>query len=505
MLIGLDVGRSGARALAIDKSGAVLASAWAGYGTSSPRPGWAEQNPRDWWAAVEDVLGRVVAAARPQDGEVTAIGLSGQMGGAVFLDRRGEVIRPALVEGDLRSQRQCDAIGALLGAERVAEIAGSAPTTDSQAVKILWLRDVEPVQYRHVRRVLLPKDYVRLRLTGELATDVSDASGTLLLDLQRRAWSDVMLGALGIPPDWLPAVSESAVITGGLRPSVATGLGLPAGLPIAAGAGDNAAAAIGTGIVRNGPIRSSIGTSGAMFAHRDGPEPDASGRLHTCCSAVPGRYHMMALTLSAGASLRWWRDLLGGAEGYEDLDALAETAPAGADGLFFLPYMSGERTPHLNPAARGAFVGLRAHHTRAHLTRALMEGVIFSLRDGLELMRDLGVSPERVRATGGGARSSVWRQMQADVFDLPVESTADEGPAMGAALLAGVAAGAYRDVHEASDQALRLADVIEPDPARAARYGQLMHTFRALYSATQQTSALSGQRAVGATVSPGAR
>jgi xylulokinase len=420
------------------------------------------------------------------------------MHGSVFLNQACDVIRPAILWNDQRTAAQCDEITTRVGADRLLAITGNVALTGFQAPKILWLRDVEPVQYRHVRRVLLPKDYVRLRLTGELATDVSDASGTLLLDLKARAWSREILDALGIPGEWLPSVSESATITGGLRPSVAAELGLPAGLPVAAGAGDNAAAAIATGIVRRGLVSSSIGTSGVLFAHREGPEPDPTGRLQAFCSAVPGRYHLMAVTLSAGGSLRWWRNLLGGAVDYEELASIAETAPVGAEGLFFLPYLSGERTPHLNPDARGAFIGLRSHHTRAHLTRAVMEGVIFSLRDGLDVMRQLGVDVTRVRATGGGARSRAWRQMQADIFDLPVESMAtDEGPAYGAALLAGVAAGVYRDVQEACDRIVHTGEVIEPDRERVSKYAQLLHTFRALYPATQPARGLPTAAPVG--------
>ena len=483
MLLGLDVGTTGARAVAIDEAGNVIASAIAQYPLRSPRPGWTEQNPEDWWQATRLVLRRVASEA---GGEITALGLTGQMQGSVFLNQAGDVIRPALLWNDRRTALQCQQITERVGAERLIAITGNPAFTAFQAPKILWLRDVEPVQYRHVRRVLLPKDYVRLRLTGELSTDVTDASGTLLLDLKARLWSGEILDALGIPAEWLPSISESATITGGLRPSVAADLGLPAGLPVAAGAGDNAAAAIATGIVRSGLISSSIGTSAALFAHRDGPEPDPSGRLHAFCSAVPGRYHLMAVTLSAGGALRWWRDLLGGGMNYEQLASLAEAAPIGADGLFFLPYLSGDGTLHLNPQARGAFIGLRAHHTRAHLTRALMEGVIFSLRDGLDVMRDLGIDVQRVRATGGGARSRAWRQMQADIFNLPLEGvSADEGPAIGAALLAGVAAGVYQDAQEACDRAVQTGDVIEPAPERASKYGQLVHTFRTLYAATQ--------------------
>lgn len=486
MLLGLDVGTTGARALAIDEDGRVIASAAVDYPLLTPRPGWTEQNPDDWWQASKQVLSRVSAEA---GGEITALGLTGQMHGAVFLDGACDVIRPAILWNDQRTATQCDEITMRVGAERLIAITGNPALTAFLAPKILWLRDVEPVQYGHLRHLLLPKDYVRLRLTGELATDVSDASGTLLFDLKARAWSGEILDALGISPEWLPSLTESPTISGGLRPSVAAELGLPAGLPVAAGAGDNAAAAIATGIVRAGLISSSIGSSGVLFADRDRPQSDPSGRLHAFCSAVPGRYHLMAVTLSAGGSLRWWRDLLGGETNYEQLATLAETAAVGSDGLFFLPYLSGERTPHLNPDARGAFVGLRAHHTRAHLTRALMEGVIFSLGEGLDAMREMGVGVRQVRATGGGARSRLWLQMQADIFNLPVEAMASgEGPALGTALLAGVATAVYRDVPEACDRTLGPGAIIEPDRGSAERYARLRHTFRALYPATQPAS-----------------
>ncbi len=478
MLIGLDVGRTGARALAIDDSGAVLSSAWAGYGTASPRPGWAEQDPSDWWAAAETVVRRVVSEVRGQAGEVAALGLSGQMGGAVFVDRRGEVIRPALVEGDWRSRPQCEAIAAIIGAKRVAETAGSAATTDSQASKILWLRDVEPVQYRHVRRVLLPKDYVRLRLTGEVTTDVSDASGTLLLDLQRRAWSDLVLNALGIAPDWLPSISESATITGALRPSVATGLGLPAGLPVAAGAGDVAAAAIGAGVVASGLISSSIDGGGRLVAHREEYAADPSGLLRILCSAVPGQYLEVASTPAAGRALDWWSDVLGGVAGGE-LVVSAEAIAPGADGLFFLPSFNIEGT------SRGAFIGLRAHHRRGHLTRALMEGVVFSLREGMDLLRARASDVRRVTAVGSGAHPALWCQLEADMFNLPVETTVvGAAAALGAALLAGVAGGVFPDMASACKAAVRVDQVFEPDADRVARYGHIVHTARALALAT---------------------
>lgn len=480
-LIGLDVGTSGARALAVDESGSVIASAAAEYPLLMPRPGWTEQDPLDWWNASREVLRRVVAEG---GGPIQAIGLTGQMHGSVFLDERNEVIRPALLWNDQRTAAQCDVITERIGRERLIAITGNPALTGFQAPKVLWLRDVEPVQYAHVRHLLLPKDYLRLRLTGELATDASDASGTLLLDVGRRDWSRQILAALEIPAEWLPRVYESPEITGELIPAVATELGLPPGTPVVAGAGDNAAAAIGTGIVTSGLISSSIGSSGVLFAHADMLAIDPSGRLHAFCHAVPQQYHLMAVTLAAGDSLRWWRNILGGSLSYDELGALAEGSPPGAGGMFFLPYLSGERTPHLDPDARGAFVGLRAHHTRADLTRAVMEGVVFSLRDGLEIMRGLGLEIRVARATGGGARSPFWRQLQADILNLPMQRTvADEGPAYGAALLAGVGVGAFQDMREAS-ATVRLADnVNEPIPENVRRYESIYPTYRQLYPA----------------------
>jgi xylulokinase len=409
------------------------------------------------------------------------------MHGSVFLDGAGQVIRPALLWNDQRTAYHSRLISERLGAERLVEITGNPALTGFQAPKILWLRDTEPVQYGHVRHVLLPKDYIRFRLSGEFMTDASDASGTLLLDVRRRQWSGQILAALEIPSAWLPRVLESPEIGGTVTPSIAEDLGLPANLPLAAGAGDNAAAAIGTGIVSSGLISSSIGSSGVLFAHSEQLAIDPSGRLHAFCHSVPYTYHLMAVTLAAGASLRWWRDVLGQQMTYDEMAELAASAPAGCDGVVFIPYLSGERTPHLDPMARGAFVGLRAHHTRAHLTRAVMEGVVYSLRDGLQIMRELGLDIRVARATGGGARSLLWRQLQADIFNLPIQRMqADEGPAYGAALLAGVAAGLFRDVPEAASVVRLAQDVTTPDPERARQYQERYEIFRRLYPALHQ-------------------
>lgn len=481
VLVGLDVGTSGTRAVAVNAAGAVLAEATSLYEPDSPRPGWSEQRPEDWWQAAKEVLAAVADSAGD---EIVGLGLAGQMHGSVFLDSAGEVIRPALLWNDQRTEHDCAAITERVGAERLLELAGNPALTGFQAPKILWLRRQEPEAYARLATVLLPKDYVRLRLTGERATDASDASGTLLLNVRARSWSDEILDALAIPREWLPEVYEGTEVTATVRDAVADELGLPRGLPVAAGGGDNAAAAVGVGVVRERLISSSIGTSGVLFAHRDSFAPDPSGQVHAFCHAVPGAYHLMAVTLSAGGSLNWWRERFGGPADFEALVAEAAEVEPGAEGLLFLPYLTGERSPHLDPRARGAFVGLTARHGRAQLTRAVMEGVVLSMRAGLEVMRALGTAVDDVRATGGGARSPLWLQLQADIYGLPIRRTAvDEGPAYGAALLAGVASGVFADI-EAASASVRLRELItEPDPERTRRYDELYAIFASLYPA----------------------
>ena len=482
VLVGLDVGTSGARAVAVDEAGNVVAEASSEYPLRSPRPGWTEQDPADWWQGAKTALGRVAAEV---GGDVAGIGLTGQMHGSVFLDSADRVIRPALLWNDQRTEKQCEEITQAVGAERLIRISGNPALTGFQAPKVVWLREEEPENFARVAKVLLPKDYVRLLLTGEYASDASDASGTLFLDVEGRDWSGEILAALEVPPEWMPKVHEGPENTGGLRQEVADELGLPSGIPVAAGGGDNAAAAVGTGIVAPGLLGSSVGTSGVLFAPSEGFTPDPSGRLHAFCHAVPGAYHLMAVTLSAGGSLSWWRDVVGG--DFDELVGAASEVQPGSEGLVFLPYLSGERTPHLDPGARGAFFGLTARHTEAHMTRAVMEGVVFSLRDGLEIMRGLGVPVEDVRATGGGARSALWRGLQADVYGEPIRRTAaDEGPAYGAALLAGVAAGTYRDVEETSSVVSLRDEVTAPDPKRARAYDEYYEVYRSLYPATSE-------------------
>lgn len=477
-MLGLDIGTTGARAVAVDESGRLRASASAQFELSMPRPGWAEQDPGLWWQASRQVLGEVAAAC---EGEVVGLGLGGQMHGSVFLDSSGEVIRPALLWNDQRTLRQCEEITEAIGAARLLEVAGNPALTGFQAPKILWLREEEPEAYARVRHVLLPKDYVRYLLAGELATDVSDASGTLLLDVRRRDWSGELLAALGLPAEWFPEVFESTNEAGRVGSSVARELGLPAELPVAAGAGDNAAAAVGIGVIREGIASSSIGTSGVLFAHCDAFTPDPLGRIHAFGHAVPSAYHVMGVTLAAGASLAWWRSVLADGSSYDDLAKLAAEVPPGSEGLVFLPYLFGERSPHLDPQARGAFVGLSARHTKGHLTRAVMEGVVFSLRQSLDIVRELGVPIEEIRAIGGGAKSPVWLQLQADIYGVPVKKmTVDEGPAYGAALLAGVAAGVFTDVADAC-RSVKVSHVVEPNPQVVQVYEDVYAAYRELY------------------------
>ncbi|MGC4105291.1 MAG: xylulokinase [Thermomicrobiales bacterium] len=482
--VGLDIGTSGARAIIVDERGGVVASGSATVPISHPRPLWSEQNPLDWWDGAQGALREALAAAGPAiTSEIVGIGLTGQMHGAVFLDGADQPIRPAMLWNDGRTAAQCAEIERVVGSERLLAIAGNPALTGFQAPKVLWLRDHEPDAYARLRRLLLPKDYIRLRLTGDAATDASDASGTLLLDLATRDWSPEIVDALGFSMEWLPTVHEGPDVTGTLLPEVAAALGLPAGLPVVAGGGDNAAAAVGTGIVREGFVSASVGTSGVIFAHSDAFRPDPSGRLHAFCHAVPGKYHLMGVTLSAGGSFQWWRDLLGDGADFGALADAASAVPAGAEGLLFLPYLSGERTPHRDPLARGTFFGLTTRHAQAHLTRAVMEGVVFSLRESIAIMQELGIRIDHVRATGGGAKHPLWIALQADIFGLPVYRTqADEGPALGAALLAGVGAGVFADVDAASASVAVEEPGRLPTPALAARYDALSPLYRDLYT-----------------------
>jgi xylulokinase len=468
VLVGLDVGTTSVKALAISPDGDVLARAEEEYSLSTPAPGWVEQDPDDWWRASEAALAAV--GAESADG----IGLSGQMHGLVAVDEAKRVVRPAILWNDQRTAAECVEIEERIGLERLIALTGNRALTGFTAPKLLWLRKHEPEAYGRIRHVLLPKDYVRLRLTGEHAIDVADASGTLLFDVARRRWSEEVLDALEIPSDWLPRALESPEISGQTRD----------GTPVAAGAGDQAAGALGVGIDRPGPISVVLGTSGVVFAALPAFHADPEARVHAFCHAVPGGWHAMGVMLSAAGSLRWLMDAFAPATPYDELVAEADQVGPGADGVLFLPYLSGERTPHADPNARAAFVGLALAHRRGALARAVLEGVAYGLRDSLELLRELGVRPELGRASGGGARSPLWIEIVASVLGLPLELTAvEEGGAYGAALLGGVAAGVFADIHEAVATCVRARERLEPNDAWRDAYEAGYARYRALYPA----------------------
>jgi xylulokinase len=488
--LGIDVGTGGTRAVVLDMEGRVVASATVEHQPfASPQVGWAEQDARDWWrasvAAVREVLSQ--GAVRAED--VEAVGLSGQMHGAVLLDKRDEVLRPSIIWCDQRTEAQCRALTDKIGPARLIELTCNPALTGFTLPKMMWVREHEPDVWRRVRSVLLPKDYVRLQLTDEKATDVADASGTLLFDVARRDWSREMMDAASIDERLLPRAYESHEITGSITAVAAEATGLRAGTPVVAGAGDQAAGAVGMGIVRAGTVSATIGTSGVVFAVTEQPSLDAGGRVHTFCHAIPGRWHVMGVTQAAGLSLRWFRDQFGagpenGRDPYERLTEEAASVAPGAGGALWTPYLMGERTPHLDPHARASLVGLTASHTRAHIIRAILEGVAFSLRDTFEIFKEMNVPVETVRLGGGAARSALWRQIQADVYGREVTTVeAEEGAAYGAALLAGVGSGAWPTVDAACDSVVRVASVISPQPSAVEIMDQQYKAYRALYPA----------------------
>ena len=497
-LLGIDIGTSATKIIAIDEGGKLVATASAHYPISHPQPLWAEQNPAHWWDAVAACCRQIVAQIGNDD--IAAIGLSGQMHGLVMLDQNGAVLRDAMLWNDGRTQQQCDEITEIVGLETLISETANPALTGFTAPKILWVRQHQPEIYARTHKVLLPKDYVRYELTGEFATEVSDASGTLLLNVPRRQWSHVVCDKLKIDLNLLPRVYESHEISGQISARAAQMTGLKAGTPVVGGGGDQAAGAVGNGIVQSGILSVTTGTSGVVFAFADTPTVDPQLRVHTFCHAVPNKWHVMGVMLSAGGSLRWYRDTLARSEksvaahmnidAYELIAREAETVAPGAEGLLFLPYLSGERTPHPDPLARGAFVGLTVRHTKAHMARAVLEGVSYGLRDSLEIMKSMGVSIGNVRASGGGAKSSVWRQIQADIFGFPLSTIAiDEGPSLGAALLAGVGAGIYDSVEEACSAVVKVsrgASVIEEN---ARVYDEYYRVYGELYPALKSTFA----------------
>jgi len=492
--LGIDVGTGGSRAVLIDHHGQIIAAKTVEHEAfASPQTGWAEQDPRDWWRASASAIRAVVEDDKVNVDEIAGVGLSGQMHGSVLLDERDEVLRPALIWCDQRTELQCQRLTNEIGASRLIELTCNPALTGFTLPKLLWVRDNEPEIWSQVRSVLLPKDYVRLRLTGAKATDVADASGTLLLDVSKRRWSTEMMAAAAIDEKILPRVYESQAITGVLSDTAAAEVGLRSGIPVVAGAGDQAAGAVGVGIVQPGSVSATIGTSGVVFAATNQPALDPKGRVHTFCHAIPARWHVMGVTQGAGLSLRWFKDQFGVIDGdgdpYEYLISEAAAVPPGANGLLWAPYLMGERTPHLDPNARAALVGITASHTRAHVVRAILEGVAFSLRDSFETLKEMGVPAQNVRLAGGGARSALWRQIQADIYGQPVEIVeAEEGAAYGVALLAGVGTKAWSSVDEACLSVVKTKARIAPDIKSAELMDRQYKAFQALYPALRSVS-----------------
>jgi xylulokinase len=488
--LGIDVGTGGTRALIIDEKGRVAGSATEEHEAfSSPKIGWAEQKPEDWWRACGIAVRKALADAHLSGDRIDCVGFSGQMHGAVMLDAADAVVRPALIWCDVRTEKQCLDITKKIGADRLIQLTCNPALPNFTLTKFLWVRENEPENWRRVRSVMLPKDYVRFKMTGERAIDVADASGTLLLDVVGRCWSSAVLKAAEIDEAMLPKLYESQNVCGKVTEAGAAATGLKPGTPVVAGAGDQAAGATGMGIVTPGAVSATIGTSGVVFAATDKPSLDVRGRLHTFCHAVPDRWHVMGVTQAAGLSLRWFRDQFGpgvddGRDPYERLTAEAAQVPPCADGLLWAPYLMGERTPHLDPNARGGLIGLTASHTRGHVVRAILEGVAFSLKDTFTLFAEMGVPVNKIRLGGGGARSALWRQIQADIYGHEVEIVeAEEGAAYGAAILAGVGAKRWNSVDAACEEVVRVAAIVKPQPAAVEHLAERYKAFRCMYEA----------------------
>jgi xylulokinase len=491
--LGIDIGTSGTKTLAIDEKGTILGSASAEYPCAHPHPGWSEQDPSLWWEATRQTIQAVLSQGKFKPADVAGVGLSGQMHGSVFLDESGAVIRPALLWNDQRTAEECREIEERAGGrEALVRMVANPALTGFTAPKLLWVRNHEPKNWERVRQVLLPKDYIRYRLTGNFATEVSDASGTLMLDVANRRWSHDLLGKLQIDPALLPPCFESPEVSGKVSASGSQATGLPPGTRVVGGGGDQPAGAVGNGIVRQGVVSATMGTSGVVFAHADQLGFDPLGRLQRGCHAVPGAWHVMGVVLSAGGSFQWFRNELGKAEvalakeqgidPYYLLTAEAALAGPGAEGLFFLPYLTGERTPHFDPDAKGGWIGLTVRHGRPHMIRALLEGATFAMRDSLELIREMGVAINQIRVSGGGARNPLWRQLQADIYGGDVHTlNSSEGPAFGVALLAQVGTGGFRSVPEACDATIRTVESTGVDREVSKFYNLAYALYRKLY------------------------
>ena len=493
-LLGIDIGTSGVRSLIVDEDGGIVGAATAEHPSYAPKPGWSEQDPEDWWRATVDSVKGALDDAGVSGKQVQGIGLSGQMHGATLLDENAEVLRPAILWNDQRTAAECDEINRRVGRDRLIELTCNPALTGFTAPKVLWVRNNEPDLYEKTRKVLLPKDYIRYRLSGTFATEVSDASGTLLFAVPERTWCDEVLEKLEIDKDWMPDCYESDEVSAQISASAARELGIPAGTPIVGGGGDQAAGATGNGIVRSGVLSATLGTSGVLFAFSDEVQTDPQGRVHTFCHAVRGKWHVMGVMLSAGGSLQWWRNEMSELEsaqareaGKETYDILCDEAASvepGSEGLLFMPYLTGERTPHADPHARGGWVGLNVRHARAHMIRSVLEGVCFGMRDSMEIIREMGIPIGEIRISGGGARSPIWRQIFADTHGHDVVTiNASEGPAYGVALLAAVGTGVFNSIEEACDATIAVASRTEVNPAAASLYEKYYAIYRRLYPA----------------------
>jgi xylulokinase len=490
-VIGIDVGTGGTRAVIMDESGRIAASATENHEPfASPRIGWAEQRPEDWWRAAKIAIRKALEIGKLRGEEIACAGFSGQMHGAVMLDNLDEPVRPALIWCDVRTEKQCNELNQRIGADKLIQLTCNPALANFTLTKLMWTRENEPQNWARVRSIMLPKDYVRLKLTGERATDLADASGTLMLDVARRKWSAEVLQTVEMDQSLLPSLYESPDVCGKISAEGAEATGLKTGTLVVAGAGDQAAGAVGMGIVMPGAVSATIGTSGVVFAATDRPALDPKGRLHTFCHAIPDRWHVMGVTQAAGLSLRWFRDCFGSksakenADSYDQLTAEAATVPAGAEGLLWAPYLMGERTPHLDPNARAVLAGLTASHTRAHVVRAILEGVTFSLRDTFTIFREMNVPVNSIRLGGGGATSALWRQIQADIYGMEVETVeAEEGAAFGAAMLAGVGAKIWPSVDAACDAVVRVAKRVSPNPTNAAVMNASYKKYDRIYDA----------------------
>lgn len=483
--LGIDTSTTSSKALLIDERGDVIAVCSSPHTLQTPQPLWSEQNPREWWEAVSASIRSVLEKANIRGEQIEAVGLTGQMHGLVLLDEAGNVLRPAILWNDQRTQSQCDEIHQIIGKEKFIQITGNVALTGFTAPKILWVKENEPDVYAQAKHVLLPKDYIRYKLTGEYAMDKADGAGTVLFDLKSRAWSDEVLSALDIPRPWLPQTFEGPEFTGCITEAAASLTGLKAGTPVAAGGGDQAAQAVGVGAVQPGIVGLTVGTSGVVFATTPSALIEPEGRLHAFCHAVPGMWHFMGVMLSAAGSLQWYRDSLAPQMSFDELLKEAESVPAGSEGLQFLPYLSGERTPHPDPLARGAFIGLTLRHGRGHMTRAVLEGVAFGLKDSFTLIQNAGLGTiTQVRASGGGTKGALWRQIFASVLEAElVTVNTTEGAAYGAALLAGVGSGAWTDVSSACQACIQLTGSTLPEPAQVETYQKAYLIYRELYPA----------------------